>query len=449
MPVSPRTFLIELYEEYLEEAAFLYEQRRTLYSNPDVTWKKIGEFESRLEAHIDGLIVGEGLALDVCDRRAVEGEFGELYAAVSVFCRQEQRERVLATLDKLDPNDVKKGGAIADALKYELPNAWVPDFLTLLASGDPKLAPILARALGYRRSPCGPQLLTAMRRCSSTALPEVVWALGRVAYHPASEPLLDYLRSEDEPVRSAAALALARMGETRGIEFCQQEAVTSTWALFPIGLAGGRNSVRLLNGIIEKNGSAECLTALGLLGDPASIPLLISGLAEPAMAAAAAAALHCISGARLLETVFVPDVIDEEELFESEREHRSSGKTLDRGDGRPYGSYATRLSENPDDWNLWWKANATRFVSGVRYRDGGPLSFGRLTGMLTSDHTLHQLRGYCAEELATRYQNDLGIEIDMPVSIQMNKLAEAVAGSQAAQNRFEDGEWYFAGQRCP
>ena len=30
MVISHRAFLIELYEEYLEEASFLYEQRRTL-----------------------------------------------------------------------------------------------------------------------------------------------------------------------------------------------------------------------------------------------------------------------------------------------------------------------------------------------------------------------------------------------------------------------------------
>ena len=213
MPTSPTAFLNRLYEEYLEEASFLYAQRRTLFQNPEITWKKVGEFEERLEAHIDGLVVGDKLAMEVCINHAAEGDPGEIYAATCVFCRQDQRDRVLTILDRLDPADNEKASAVADALKYGLPDAWVPDFLTLLSSGDPKLAPILARAFGYRRLPCGPQLLSAMKRCAAPALPEIVWALGRIAHTPATGPLLDYLRSEDEPVRSASAMALARLGE--------------------------------------------------------------------------------------------------------------------------------------------------------------------------------------------------------------------------------------------
>ena len=47
MAISAKTFLIELYEEYLEEASFLYEQRLSLLVNPEISWKKIGEFEER------------------------------------------------------------------------------------------------------------------------------------------------------------------------------------------------------------------------------------------------------------------------------------------------------------------------------------------------------------------------------------------------------------------
>src|SRR5690348_10696879 len=118
MALSSRSFLIELYEEYLEEASFLYEQRLTLFKNPEITWKKIGEFEERLAAHIDGLLVGDKLALDVCKRRAAEADFGELFAATCVFCRLGQRDDVLAILDELEPDDTDKAGAIADALKY-------------------------------------------------------------------------------------------------------------------------------------------------------------------------------------------------------------------------------------------------------------------------------------------------------------------------------------------
>src|ERR1019366_7018337 len=119
----------------------------------------------------------------------------------------------------------------------------------LLECGDPKLAPILARAFGYRRLPCGPQLMSAMKRCAAAALPEVVWALGRIAYEPAAEALFDYLRSEDEPVRSAAALALARMGDSRPVEYCLGAARSHDWPVQLLALAGGPSGLALLRDV--------------------------------------------------------------------------------------------------------------------------------------------------------------------------------------------------------
>jgi uncharacterized protein (TIGR02270 family) len=423
MATSTRAFLIELYEEYLEEASFLYQQRRTLFENPEISWKKIGEFEERLEAHIDGLIVGNKLALEVCIRHAAESDFGELFAATCVFCRQDRRDLVLAVFDQLDPDDQEKAGAIADALKYELPDAWVSDLLTLLASGDPKLAPVLARAFAYRRLPCGPQLMSAMKRCAPSALPEVVWGLGRVPYEPSRGPLLDHLRSEEEPVRSAAAIALARMGEPKAVDYCLDQARSHSWPILPLGLAGGPNALALLTELVQKNGGADCITAVGLLGDPVSVPLLISQLGRPDSAAPAATALQCLTGAGLYETVFVPDEIDEDELFESEREQLKQGIKPTRGDGRPFGSTVTQLSQNLENWKKWWTANEMRFTPGVRYRNGGPVSPACLVEMLSAENTPHQLRSYCLEELVTRYGKDFGIEIDTPVSRQIASLA--------------------------
>ena len=384
-------------------------------------------------------MVGDKLALEVCKRHAVEGDFGELYAATCVFCRQDRRDLLLAIFDQVDPEDAEKAGAVADALKYELPNPWFPDFLLLLDSGDPKLAPIFARAFGYRRLQCGPQLLAAIKKCAAPALPELVWALGRIRYEPARERLLDYLRSEDEPVRSAAALALLRMAEPRAIDYCLDQARSSTWPIVPLGLAGGHSALALLTELAKKSGVGEHLTALGLLGDPSSLPLLMSRLEE----APAATALHCLTGASLYETVFIPEEVDEAELFESEKEQLKQGKPPNRGDGRPFGTTVTRLSRKPADWDRWWRENGNRFPPGVRYRNGGLLSPARLTHMLSEPTTPHDLRRYCSEELAIRYGKDFALEMDTPVVRQGALLSEMTNWSKAAQ--FREGAWYFAG----
>jgi len=53
MATSPRDFAVRMYDEHLEEASFLYEQRKALLRDPEIPWTRIGDFEERLEAHID------------------------------------------------------------------------------------------------------------------------------------------------------------------------------------------------------------------------------------------------------------------------------------------------------------------------------------------------------------------------------------------------------------
>jgi hypothetical protein len=157
-------FASGIYQEHLEEASFLYEQRLSLFDDPEITWKDIEDFEERFESHIDGLVVGEDLALEVCKQQAKEGDFGELHAAIRVFCRQNRKELVLQVLQELDPEDIEKMQAVSDALKHELPLSWQNEFIQMLSKGDPKLTLILAKLAGYQRLPAGKELLQALQR---------------------------------------------------------------------------------------------------------------------------------------------------------------------------------------------------------------------------------------------------------------------------------------------
>ena len=87
MATSTKAFLVELYREYLDDASFLYDQCQALREDAELSWRDLESFEERLEACLDGLMVGGQLALEVAQVRAEEGDAGELYAAACVFCR--------------------------------------------------------------------------------------------------------------------------------------------------------------------------------------------------------------------------------------------------------------------------------------------------------------------------------------------------------------------------
>ena len=447
MATSIKNFLVELYQEYLEEASFLYEQRLTLFDDPEVTWEDIHDFEERFEPHIDGLVVGEELALNVCEKQASEGDFGELHAAVRVFCRQNRKDLVLRVLEELDPEDAESIQAVSDALKHELPEDWHDEFVRILSEGDQKLIPILANVFGFRRLKAGTELLKALAVSHTESLPIIIWALGRLGEQDAHAPLLQYLSHEDESVTSTTALALLRLGEEQTITQCLQHARLQNWPLIPLGLGGNRFSVNvMLDKAKAGNAETDCVIALGLLGDISAIDTLLEHLTNAETSEFAAMSLQILTGADLYEDVFIPDEIDEDELFEEELKKFKEGQVPTRLDGEPFGITITRISQKPEDWQKWWAENKSRFNPGIRYRNGKPYSPACLLKNLQLEKSPRIVRQMAYEELVIRYGVDFPFETDMLVSKQKQAIAKYAEWIKTNGSRFQEGNWYFAGQ---
>lgn len=440
-------FAISIYLEHLEEASFLYEQRRGLFEDIEVTWQDIDDFEKRFDPQIDGLVVGGDLALNICKQQAIEGDFGELHAAERVFCRQNQKALGLEVLEQLNPEDDEKMIAASDALKYEMPDTWQNDFIQILSNEDQKLIPVIANVIAYRRLPAGKELIEALYKSDPAALPCVIHALGRLREQSARTLLPNYLQHEDEAVCSAAALSLLRMGEQRTINYCRNAIQTQTWPLLPLGLGGGRYEVSiLLDKASGEEINTDCLLALGLLGDISAIDTLLSKLPVEELAGSAAISLNLITGANLIEDAFIPEEFEEDELFEEELEDFKAGKTPMHPDGEPFGIEITRTSQNHAEWQNWWKDNNSRFDPNTRYRNGKPYSPECLLENLEYEYTPHIFRRLAYEELVIRYDVDFHFETDMPVAQQKKVLLEIKQWVQSNKTRFREGAWYFAGQ---
>ncbi|MGH7496383.1 MAG: HEAT repeat domain-containing protein [bacterium] len=432
---------------HLSEASFLYEQRLSLCDDPGLTWKDFDDFEQRFEAHIDGLVVGEDLALEICKQQASAGDFGELHAAMRVFCRQNRLDLVLETIEAIDHEDAKKLQAVADALSDELSTAWQDDFVGLLQDGNLKLVAILPKLIGYRRLAAGTELLQALQENGAYLPATLIWALGRLRERNADVPLLNtYLQHTVEAVRSAAALALLRIGEPQTTTYCLRYARQQNWVLLPIGLGGSRSAVPVLREIAARaKPNPDCLLALGLLGDVSALDPLLTQLGNTELAGSAAQALNLITGAEIDEEIFVPEPVDEDELFEEELEKLKRGEPL-YPPGQEPGTTITRLSQKPEDWHKWWTANQSRFDPKIRYRNGRPYSPARLLENLESEKSPRQVRQLAYEELVIRYGVDFPFETDMFVAQQKHALAKYAEWIKANGSRFREGKWYFAGQ---
>jgi hypothetical protein len=190
----------------------------------------------------------------------------------------------------------------------------------------------------------------------------------------------------------------------------------------------------------------DTLLALGLLGDSSVIDSLLEKL-EGNLAESAALALNLLTGAELYERVFIPDEVNEDELFPEELElYRKEGKAPTKPDGTPYGEWVTRMSRDPASWGEWWRMNRQQFVPGVRYRNGKPFSPASLLENLQNEKTPHRIRQLAYEELVIRYDVDFPFEADLFVNEQLRILDDIAAWVATNAGRFQAGAWYFAGK---
>ena len=442
MATSPQQFLFELYREYFEEASFLRDQRRALGADPEVSWRDLEPFEERLEACLDGLVVGGDLAAGVAQVRCMVGDPGELYAGVCVFCRRGMRSLVIEHAKGLVADDPARADAVADALQQECPEEWF-DELTGLAAREPGAdaqVMLAARLAGYRRwKPATAVFERMVGGVSPRALPCVLAALGFLGGPEARAALASQLKARDGRVSASAARALLLQRDSTVSDFCLQAAPANGWAAILTGLSGGRSATATLRACAQDpKVNPEAILALGLLGDATAATLLMGFLAQSIHPAEAAQALELITGASLYETVFIPETAEGADGREP--------APLLRPDGKPYGATVKRLAQDPKPWQEWWHQHGRQFVSERRYRHGQPCSPEVILATIESPGSPMRVRRWAAEELRIRYGYDGHFEPDMPVKAQI--AAISTARSWVGQNggRFSPGAFYFGGK---
>lgn len=445
MATSIREFNIGLYLEHLDEASFLYTQRKALLKDDEILWAELDGFESRLEAHIDALMVGGELALQKCVEQIEGGDAGAVFAAISVFCRHKRSDLLALALKQIDLADPEHTTALADALRWELPLDWGVFVERAIARGDAKLTDVLATVSGYRRLPITDTLLQAF---AGKGTPALAAALGRLRSADAILPLQACVAGNEPALQSAALLSLLQIGSADALQAQYLNARIEKWPRTLLALGGSGSATAVLCDVVNAGkGTPETLLALGLLGDLPAMKMLYQCLQIPECADAAALGLNWATGANLYEAQFEAEEVAEDELFENEllawRERRQPPMRLD---GKLFGKQVQRLSTNPQTWKQWLSDNRDRFDNGLRYRHGQPYSPEALWASLQDPRSDRRLRRLASHEMVVRYGCPLPFEPDMPVRQQAQVLREMRSWVDENAGRFNPGGWYAGGQ---
>jgi hypothetical protein len=123
-------FCTDLYENHLDEVSFLYEKHLSLLNETDYSLSDIERTEQRIKAHVEALVIGEGIALEICRNKAGKDP-GIIYAAVRVFCRLHREDLLNEVFKCLEPSRHEWINAVVEALKQELSEEHVAMILLM------------------------------------------------------------------------------------------------------------------------------------------------------------------------------------------------------------------------------------------------------------------------------------------------------------------------------
>jgi uncharacterized protein (TIGR02270 family) len=444
MTTAIEDFKIALYREHLEEASALYDLRHALLVEPDREWRSLHDFEERLEAHLDALVIGGALALQVCAERMREGDAGELFASVCVCCRQKDRALFGTVWRDFDASDPEKARAVTEALRFEFPDEWAGAAEQAITRADPHRLSMLAALAAHRRLPLGTPLAARLNHDEAVASASVQ-ALGFMPGAETAALLRKCLGSTEAGVRAAALRGLLLQGDEQSLRQCYLHAQAEDWPHVAMGLGGDRQAAAILRQEIEGGrATRNTIVALGLLGDLSTVRALTTVLSSEELGGVAADALHWITGAALYEDVFIPEPVDESELFEREREvWLETGEPPRRLDGRPFGSEVHRLSRDQAAWHQWLSGHAAEFDRDVRYRRGQPYSPRQLLDCLILPVAALEWRQLAYQELVIRYGCTAPFDAENYVVDQLARLRQIAGWVRDNEARFEASRGAF------
>ncbi|MBL8749297.1 MAG: hypothetical protein JNK78_09055 [Planctomycetes bacterium] len=293
--------MLDIVEEHFDELDFLHEQREGNLFTPDWRLADLAWHEERAEAHLDGLRLAESWAVDIAEPRLCSGETATALAATLVLCADESGAHAAKVIDALRTADPPVVDGIRRALRHGVPATIGPVLRELAAARDPLRAAAAIDVLAFVRTKdvdARPPLDAPVPLAFELA----VGAAGRLGALDAADVAAALERAEPR-ARRAALRAAALAGVPRLAELCRAAATRPTdpdpEALSMLGTLGDAADEAILRAAMQRPELARtAVAALGALGRPTAVPLLIELTRDDDLGVPAALAYQRITGFR-------------------------------------------------------------------------------------------------------------------------------------------------------
>jgi len=348
---------------HVEEVGFLAVLRDDALRAPHYDLDELGTLEDRIEAHLDGLRVAGPRGLEALLEQLGPHAIGEMFAAVALAFEVADAKALSRLSEHLRScAETERGYLMALGwLDWTRIAPWIG---RMLGAPEPVFRRLGLAACGMHRHDPGPALLAGL----SDVVPSVLARAARTAGELRRHDLLPVIRlhrlHQYPTTRFWSNWAAAQMGDQQALEplrqFAEQPGEFQYRAVCVLLAWQAREpSIAWIRQLVQDPRQRRIgIQALGLLGDPVSVPWLIQHMADVPYARVAGEAFSLITGADLavldLELQVLPD-FDAGPNDNPEDPH----VLMDPDENLPW--------PNPVRVDAWWQANGGNFQVGTRY----------------------------------------------------------------------------------
>lgn len=346
-----------------EEAAFLAILRDYALRAPHYDLDDLGKLEERIDAHLDGLRIAGPAGLESLLAQLGPHAVGEMFASV-VLAFEAANAKVLSRLSE------HLRGAVETERGYLMALGWLdwerlsPWIERMLAAPEPLFRRLGLAACGMHRRDLGPALLAGLCEADPSVLARAARTAGELRRRDLLSEIRAHRLHEDAATRFWANWATAQMGDQQALEplrqFAEQPGEFQYRALCVLLAWQDREpSIAWIRQCVQDPRDRRLgIQALGLLGDPVSIPWLIQQMNDLPYARVAGEAFSLITGADLalldLELRSSPDF-----AAGPNDDPEDSNVAMDPDENLPW--------PDPSAIEAWWQANGGQFQVGARY----------------------------------------------------------------------------------
>jgi uncharacterized protein (TIGR02270 family) len=425
--------LMDVLEEHLNEAAFLWAQWESALVSVSHSLEGTADCEERLLAHVDGLVVGGEAAIGELLLPGLEAEERERIAAASFALLagggKKELRKLLEVLDS--GNEVQRAG-IGRAMELSEREGLEASLLERLSAEDPALRALAFRVLAFRG--VVPQEKRTQWLRGDEAEP-VIAALrdARPLPRDVAQTVLPQLLVDPRPgVPEAALLAGLVSGSRAAWKVCHKTAeeggVGRRQCLAVLALGGDERDVGLLVGLLrQEEMRADVLWALGFSGQALAAEACLACMGDDGVAALAGEAFSAITGLTLEGEYRKAAEEEPDALIPLEEEDLDANLVP--------GPESRLPVPDKEAVKRWWQKAQKGFERGTRYLRGNKLDAGRLLEALGTEPM--RRRPVLALELAIRSR---GAHLLQPRAFTLKQRAQwraALAGrSSVSMNPF-------------